>query len=94
MAVDYTQRSVTGSNAGKTEELSLLRRGAGMRRQRRLLLSIALGCPVLMITWSLFTPRTFTTTGSFLPQSPDQSASPLVGLAAQFGVVGSADHRS
>ena len=58
MAVDYTQRSVTGR------------------------------------TWSLFTPRTFTTTGSFLPQSPDQSASPLVGLAAQFGVVGSADHRS
>lgn len=59
MAVDYTQRSVTGSNADKTEELSLLHRGAGMLRQRRLLLSMALGFPVLMITWSLFTPCTF-----------------------------------
>ena len=35
MAVDFTQRNVTGSNADKTEELSLLRLGAGMLRQRR-----------------------------------------------------------
>ena len=45
MAVDYTQRSVTGSNADKTEELSLLRLGAGILRERRLLLSIALAFP-------------------------------------------------
>lgn len=68
MAVDYTQRSVTGSNAD------------GLSRAND--------------PWSLFTPRTFTTTGSFLPQSPDQSATALVGLAAQSGVVGSADLRS
>ena len=44
MAVDYTQRSVTGSNADKTEELSLLRLGAGMLRQRRSMKPADLGC--------------------------------------------------
>lgn len=56
-----------------------------MRRGRMVGLFIALGT-ALALAWVAARPRTFTSSGAFVPQSRVGSGSQLTGLAAQFGL--------
>lgn len=56
-------------------------------RERRLLVALPLAAALLVAAVTLVLPRTYTSTGSFIPFTGETAASRALGLAAQLGFV-------
>jgi uncharacterized protein involved in exopolysaccharide biosynthesis len=60
-------------------------------RHRRMILGLALGISALAVGFALIGQRSYTSSGSFLPQSSNSRPSTLAGVAAQFGLTVQSD---
>lgn len=71
--------------AGNGRETSLLGLMNTVLRQRRVIVGVTGAVFLLVVGVTVMLPRTYTATGTFLPQTEESSLSRFSGLAAQFG---------
>ncbi|HWV57913.1 MAG TPA: Wzz/FepE/Etk N-terminal domain-containing protein [Longimicrobiales bacterium] len=86
-------RRVSGGNARgngrapEQDDLSFAELATMLLRERRLLVALPLAAAFLVAVITVITPRTYTSTGSFVPYAGESAASRAMGLAAQLGFI-------
>jgi uncharacterized protein involved in exopolysaccharide biosynthesis len=76
----------TTVQASEPEGVTLVALANSALSHRRLIAGMMAALFVLLVGWTLVSPRTYTATAWFMPQADQGTASGLAGVVAQFGI--------